>query len=55
MRTVLVGWKLGGLVDDETSGRGLFIVDALAARWGVRPRCPGRTVWAHLAIEAGRR
>ncbi|MFE1365183.1 ATP-binding protein [Streptomyces anulatus] len=37
--------------DDETSGRGLLIVDALAERWGVRPRYPGKTVWAHLPIR----
>ncbi|MFJ6614000.1 ATP-binding protein [Streptomyces sp. NPDC091289] len=37
--------------DDETSGRGLLIVDALAERWGVRPRNPGKTVWAHLPIR----
>ncbi|MGY3682788.1 ATP-binding protein [Streptomyces sp. TE33382] len=107
VRTVLIGWKLGGLADDatlitselatnvvthakgtgdyfelglrrrngvlilevadsyqwlmpelresgseETSGRGLFIVDALAECWGVRPRNPGKTVWAHLPIAA---
>ncbi|QKW09955.1 ATP-binding protein [Streptomyces sp. NA04227] len=30
------------------SGRGLFLVTALAARWGVSPRPagPGKTVWA---------
>ncbi|NED01337.1 ATP-binding protein [Streptomyces sp. SID6648] len=42
-------------VDDETSGRGLFIVDALAEQWGVRPRNPGMTVWAHLSVEEGPR
>ncbi|TYR63505.1 ATP-binding protein [Streptomyces parvus] len=110
VRTVLIGWKLGGLVDDasliagelatnvishakgtgdyfelglrrrngvlilevadsyqwrmpelrkpaddETSGRGLLIVDALAEQWGVRPRNPGKTVWAHLSVGAGHR
>ncbi|MER5358964.1 ATP-binding protein [Streptomyces sp. NPDC002785] len=35
---------------DDLSGRGLVIVDALAAKWGVRPRDPGKTVWVHLAI-----
>lgn len=107
VRTVLIGWKLGGLVDDaalitselatnvvnhakgtgdyfelglrrrkgvlilevadsyqwlmpelrkptddEESGRGLFIVEALAERWGVRPRNPGKTVWVHLPVGA---
>jgi hypothetical protein len=35
---------------DDLSGRGLVIVDAIAAKWGVRPRDPGKTVWAHLTI-----
>lgn len=37
--------------DDATGGRGLFIVDALAAKWGVRPRQVGKTVWVHLPIQ----
>ena len=33
--------------DDEGSGRGLFIVDAIASQWGVDPSWPppGKTVW----------
>jgi anti-sigma regulatory factor (Ser/Thr protein kinase) len=38
---------------DDLSGRGLVIVDAIAAKWGVRPRDPGKTVWVHLAIGQG--
>lgn len=31
----------------DDTGRGLVLVDALAARWGVRDRVgPGKTVWA---------
>ncbi len=37
--------------EDDTDGRGLFIVDALSAKWGVRPRQPGKTVWVHLPIQ----
>ncbi|WP_097881846.1 ATP-binding protein [Streptomyces sp. st140] len=51
-------WRMPKLckpTDDETSGRGLFIVDALAEQWGVRPRNPGKTVWAHLSVKAGPR
>lgn len=34
---------------DDTSGRGLFIVQMLATNWGVRPwHRTGKTVWAHL-------
>ncbi|MFE3884721.1 ATP-binding protein [Streptomyces lydicus] len=36
---------------DDPSGRGLLIVDALAQHWGVRPRHPGKTVWAHLPLH----
>ncbi|MEV0963336.1 MULTISPECIES: ATP-binding protein [unclassified Streptomyces] len=37
--------------DDAESGRGLLIVEALAARWGVRAGpVPRKTVWAELGI-----
>ncbi|MFK4071778.1 ATP-binding protein [Streptomyces sp. NPDC029674] len=40
---------------DGESGRGLVIVAALAAEWGVSGRAVGKTVWAQLALpEAGR-
>ncbi|MFF9685911.1 ATP-binding protein [Streptomyces sp. NPDC014623] len=39
---------------EEDHGRGLVLVDALAARWGVRERVgPGKTVWAEYALPAG--
>ncbi|MFI6700256.1 ATP-binding protein [Streptomyces sp. NPDC050509] len=44
-------WKMPELMkpgDDDTGGRGLVIVDSLCEKWGVRPRDPGKTVWAHL-------
>ncbi|GAA4798224.1 hypothetical protein GCM10023220_27430 [Streptomyces ziwulingensis] len=38
---------------DADSGRGLFLVEAVAARWGVAERTgPGKTVWAECAIFA---
>ena len=38
---------------NDTSGRGLQIVQALAADWGVipRPQPPGKTVWATVALD----
>lgn len=37
---------------DDESGRGLLLVDILAARWGTSPRCPvGKTVWAEVGSE----
>ncbi|WP_299538613.1 ATP-binding protein [uncultured Streptomyces sp.] len=39
---------------DTEGGRGLMIVAALAAEWGVRERVgPGKTVWAECAWPAG--
>lgn len=31
-------------------GRGLLLVAALAERWGVGPRLPGKVVWCELAV-----
>lgn len=38
--------------DDRDGGRGLLLVEGLAARWGWTPRAdggPGKTVWAECA------
>lgn len=35
------------------TGRGLLLVDALAANWGSRPACDGKVVWAEIAAEPG--
>jgi anti-sigma regulatory factor (Ser/Thr protein kinase) len=35
----------------ETSGRGLAIVAAVAADWGVRRNARGKQVWARVAIS----
>ncbi|MER6696930.1 ATP-binding protein [Streptomyces fimicarius] len=38
--------------DDQESGRGLFLVECLATRWGWEPRNPiGKTVWAEVAAD----
>ncbi|MGW5214856.1 ATP-binding protein [Streptomyces sp. NPDC004051] len=40
---------------DEDGGRGLLLVDALAADWGVHDRLgPGKTVWAECALGSSR-
>jgi anti-sigma regulatory factor (Ser/Thr protein kinase) len=36
---------------DERFGRGLLIVRTLAARWGVRERIVGKTVWCELDLR----
>ena len=36
---------------DAVSGRGLTIVDGLAASWGVEPGCQGKRVWFEVDRE----
>jgi anti-sigma regulatory factor (Ser/Thr protein kinase) len=40
---------------DETDegGRGLFLVDQLASRWGSRPTKDGKAVWFEMPIRTG--
>ncbi|MFI6442994.1 ATP-binding protein [Kitasatospora sp. NPDC050543] len=42
---------------DDESGRGLELVTALAASWGIQPRAGGvgKTVWLELALPAADR
>ncbi|MQY15464.1 hypothetical protein SRB5_56460 [Streptomyces sp. RB5] len=43
--------KMRTPADDDSDGRGLLLVDALASNWGVRARGAGKTVWAELAVR----
>jgi anti-sigma regulatory factor (Ser/Thr protein kinase) len=36
----------------DERGRGLMLIEALATRWGVRPRPDGKTVWCELELSA---
>lgn len=36
--------------ETATSGRGLMLVDALAASWGVEPRGTGKSVWCEFTL-----
>ncbi|HLL32448.1 MAG TPA: ATP-binding protein [Streptomyces sp.] len=38
--------------DDGTHGRGLVLVESLAAAWGVRPHGVGKSVWFELDADA---
>lgn len=40
---------------DAEGGRGLALVDALAARWGVLGRADGKTVWFEVQQDASER
>ncbi len=37
---------------NDPGGRGLPLVSALSATWGVRPAACGKVVWAELAVPA---
>src|ERR1017187_9103486 len=39
--------------ENDEGGRGLYLVDQLAARWGSRPTEDGKAVWFELPIKAG--
>ncbi|MER5767591.1 ATP-binding protein [Streptomyces sp. NPDC001985] len=36
---------------DAESGRGLFLVEALASSWGTKDRVVGKTVWADVSLN----
>jgi anti-sigma regulatory factor (Ser/Thr protein kinase) len=38
--------------EGATSGRGLFLVEALADAWGVLPEGGGKVIWFELAVAA---
>ena len=40
---------------DATSGRGLWLVSALARRWGVNRNTKGKTVWFEVDGKSGRK
>ncbi|MFI5830523.1 ATP-binding protein [Streptomyces sp. NPDC051578] len=40
--------RVGGRDADAERGRGLLLVAAVADRWGVGTRSPGKTVWCEL-------
>jgi hypothetical protein len=38
--------------ESDEGGRGLYLVDQLASRWGSRPTKDGKAVWFELPIKA---
>jgi PAS domain S-box-containing protein len=39
--------------ESDEGGRGLYLVDQLASRWGSRPTKDGKAVWFEMPIKAG--
>ena len=40
--------------ETDEGGRGLYLVDQLATRWGSRPTRDGKAVWFELPMRSGR-
>jgi PAS domain S-box-containing protein len=40
--------------ETDEGGRGLYLVDQLATRWGSRPTRDGKSVWFEIPIDGGR-
>jgi hypothetical protein len=39
--------------ESDEGGRGLYLVDQLATRWGSRPTNDGKAVWFEMPIKGG--
>jgi hypothetical protein len=39
--------------ESDEGGRGLYLVDQLATRWGSRPTKDGKAVWFELPVKGG--
>ena len=39
--------------ESDEGGRGLYLVDQLATRWGSRPTKDGKAVWFELPLKGG--
>ena len=39
--------------ETDEGGRGLYLVDQLATRWGSRPTQDGKAVWFEIPIKSG--
>jgi PAS domain S-box-containing protein len=46
--------RIRSAADTDEGGRGLYLVDQLATRWGSRPTKDGKAVWFEVAIGPGR-
>jgi hypothetical protein len=44
--------RLGSASENDEGGRGLYLVDQLASRWGSRPTNDGKAVWFEIPLRA---
>ena len=45
--------RIRSAAETDEGGRGLYLVDQLATRWGSRPTKDGKAVWFEVAIDSG--
>jgi PAS domain S-box-containing protein len=45
--------RIRSAAETDEGGRGLYLVDQLAARWGSRPTRDGKAVWFEMPISSG--
>jgi len=43
--------RLGSASENDEGGRGLYLVDQLASRWGSRPTIDGKAVWFEIPLR----
>jgi PAS domain S-box-containing protein len=46
--------RIRSAAETDEGGRGLYLVDQLATRWGSRPTKDGKAVWFEVPVSAGR-
>jgi anti-sigma regulatory factor (Ser/Thr protein kinase) len=46
--------RLRSAGETDEGGRGLYLVDQLATRWGSRPTRDGKAVWFEIPVRGGR-
>ena len=45
--------RIRSAAENDEGGRGLYLVDQLASRWGSRPTIDGKAVWFEMPIKGG--
>jgi len=45
--------RIRSAAETDEGGRGLYLVDQLATRWGSRPTKDGKAVWFEMPIKGG--
>jgi hypothetical protein len=47
--------RIRSAAETDEGGRGLYLVDQIATRWGSRPTRDGKSVWFEIPVDGGRK